>query len=521
MNRLTDETSYDRVLYSGHPFSDTHPDHLGTIASLYGAAPALATRCRVLELGCGDGGNLVPMAYELPDSEFVGIDLSRRAVEAGQTMIAELRLANVKLQHRDIMTLSAEDGRFDYIIAHGVYSWVPQQVRCKILTVLRQNLTPQGVAYVSYNALPGAHMRNLARSIMLFHVRDVEDPDERVRQSRGLLELLAQASAQDQVYGVVLRDQLERIKSTPDAVLLHDDLDAGSTPFFLHQVVEAAAQEGLRYVADADFDHANKSRYSEQGLRFVSRIPEDEAAVRDQYLDFLDGRAFHKSLFCHHEVPLQPRLTPQCVRNYHLAAVVTESSEADLTAPGVVRFNTPSGGKLATDHRLSKIAISLLGKAWPRAVAFPDLIDQALSHTSQSDGGGTHEAEIDALSNVLFQAFCAGLIHLHRSPRRLTTVVSEKPRASELARWQVTRRALVTNLLHGSVQLDDPIARAFLPLVDGTRTVEQLLSDLRATLARQSPPGSAVPVGDGRQEVTAEAVASSLNLLAKLGLLLD
>jgi hypothetical protein len=201
-----------------------------------------------------------------------------------------------------------------------------------------------------------------------------------------------------------------------------------------------------------------------------------------------------------------------------LAAIVTESDEAELKGPGVVEFKTSSGGSVATDHRLSKVALSLLGKAWPRAIAFTDLTKEALRISFGNGAATRNEAEVDALADVLFRAFCNGVVHLHRTPPRLTTVVSERPRASELARWQATRLPLVTNLLHCSVQLEGPIARAFLPLVDGTRTVDELVGDLKASLARQGLTGAGT---DARHEVARPAVENSLNLLGKLGLLLD
>src|SRR5262249_47365446 len=70
-------TSYDEVTYSNTPFYHTHPDCLATLGTLFGMSPAPPDRCRVLELGCGRGGNLIPMALSLPASRFVGIDLSR------------------------------------------------------------------------------------------------------------------------------------------------------------------------------------------------------------------------------------------------------------------------------------------------------------------------------------------------------------------------------------------------------------------------------------------------------------
>ena len=87
-------------------------------------------RCRVLELGCASGGNLIPMAMDFPDSEFLGIDLSARQIEAGKVHLANLKPRNIELRAASIMDVDAGYGQFDYIICHGVFSWVPP-ARCR------------------------------------------------------------------------------------------------------------------------------------------------------------------------------------------------------------------------------------------------------------------------------------------------------------------------------------------------------------------------------------------------------
>src|SRR6185436_9013135 len=118
-------TPYDELPYPGSAFAQTHPDRLATIATLFGMAPAPVERCRVLELGCGDGGNLIPMAYTLPGSEFLGIDAGGRGIAIGQDRAVAVGLTNLRLQHLDMLDTAIQLGKFDYIVSHGVYSWVP------------------------------------------------------------------------------------------------------------------------------------------------------------------------------------------------------------------------------------------------------------------------------------------------------------------------------------------------------------------------------------------------------------
>src|SRR6202030_4098945 len=202
---------YDEVLYPATSFPQTHPNRLATIAFLRGLQPAPINNCRVLELGCGVGSNIVGMAFQLPASEFIGLDLARRPIESGQNFVKELGLSNVTLYQMDLCEADSERfGRFDYIIAHGLYSWVPQPVRERILAVCRKMLRPQGVAYISYNAYPGNHLRDLVRGMMRFHTAGFQDPIDKVGQARGLLKFLAESTLEPDYYVAAIRAQFER-----------------------------------------------------------------------------------------------------------------------------------------------------------------------------------------------------------------------------------------------------------------------------------------------------------------------
>src|SRR5271169_6418311 len=180
-------TAYDEIPYPGSAFSRTHPDRLAVMAILFGMAPAPVARCRVLEIGCGDGGNLIPMAFGLPESSFTGVDLAESAIARGQELIGRLGLRNIQLRYLDLMDVDSGFPEFDYIIAHGVYSWVPPQVAEKILDICKSHLAEQGVAFVSYNTYPGGHLLDTIREMMQFHMRNIHIPRERLRQARELL----------------------------------------------------------------------------------------------------------------------------------------------------------------------------------------------------------------------------------------------------------------------------------------------------------------------------------------------
>jgi methyltransferase-like protein/predicted O-methyltransferase YrrM len=507
-------TAYDEVSYPGHPFVETHPDHLAVLGSLLGMSPAPMHCCRVLELGCGEGANLIPMAFDAPDGKFVGIDLSEQSVRRGNAFIAKMGLSNIALRAFDIMDVGPDFGTFDYIIAHGVYSWVPDVVRDKVLEIYRQNLTPQGIAFASYNCYPGCFSRDIARHIMRYHVRGESGPQERVRQGRALMQFLAEASAEDTIYGFELRNQHNRVKDIDPQVLFHDDLSEVATPFFLYQVAQDAAKHGLQYLCDSAFSMSHLGRLSAKARERLAAIPEAEAVTREQYVDFVDGRAFRESLFCHAKVQLDRPIDPRRVTTLRLAtSAVPADGEIDPAAPGVVTFKTENGSTLATDHRLSKAAIVILGACWPQSKSFADLVSAALTTLGTVAGEikANIDEEADALAGLIFRAFAAGQFHLRFSPENMTTTISGRPKASALARKQAESGLVVTNLLHRGVSMKDETVRQFLLLVDGTRTLDQLVADLNASMVRT---GNAAAV-------SAQDVVQNLGILAKLGLLVS
>src|SRR6185503_10934875 len=163
-------TSYDALPYPLLAHAQTHPAWLATLAVVHGLRPAPVEHCRVLEIGCASGSNLIPFACEMDGSEFVGIDLSSRQVAEGQEFIRALGLRNIRLQAQDLLDFD-DAGTFDYIIAHGLYSWVPQTVRDRLMDICRRHLAPQGVAFISFNAYPGWQGLNMVRDLMLYRTR--------------------------------------------------------------------------------------------------------------------------------------------------------------------------------------------------------------------------------------------------------------------------------------------------------------------------------------------------------------
>src|SRR5262245_18798707 len=331
--------SYDRVAYIGYPFAQTHPERLATLATLFGLQPAPVSNCRVLELGAGDGGNLIPMAFTLPGSSFVGIDLASEPIARGKSMIAELGLANIELLPADIMRFDEGERSFDYIIAHGVFSWVPHAVRLRMLELCRKLLTAHGVAYISYNCYPGYHLRNLTREMMLFHTRAMTDPKEQVQQGLSLLKWLLrrfpdEETASNDLYGALLTEQLDLLKGHRHREqIYHDDLAAENTPFYFYQFNALAEQLGLRYLDEADYLQMQDFIYPEPIREALNQFGDEKIVIKEQYLDFLKCRVFRQTLLCHKEAPVQRKIDPALMTTFFFESQAQPvSAQPDLRA---------------------------------------------------------------------------------------------------------------------------------------------------------------------------------------------
>jgi SAM-dependent methyltransferase len=508
-------SSYDTVNYPGYPYDYTHPDRLATLGALFGMEPAPLSHCRVLELGCGDGANLIPVAYQWPESQFVGIDLSGSAIEKGRALAALIELRNINLCHCDIMQFGTEFGQFDYIIAHGVYSWVPRLVREKMLSLFGKHLAPHGIAYISYNCLPGSHLRDLAREIMNYHIRPFRQPRDRVEQARNILKAVSEASDEISVFGAVLRHEFRRIEEMSDAELFHDDLSETQEAFLLADVVAAAETQGLQYLWDASFQ-----RGSLPAPDLLNQFPPEAILIRDQYHDFIEGHMFRRTLLCRGDVVLNRSPTPDWLQRFHLGAEATpEADSFDPAGDQIMSFKIRrdgGAGRLATDHRLSKAAILHLGQSWPATLRFPALVEAALHVLGDAAPVGAElEDQVETLKDILFRAVLSGHVGPHMFPPKLTTEIHERPKASRLAREQAESGRLVTSLQHSCVILDDEILRRFLPLVDGTRTLEELAFELGGHM-KDGEQGMAILE---EPNLTRETVARNLRRLARLGLL--
>jgi cyclopropane fatty-acyl-phospholipid synthase-like methyltransferase/methyltransferase-like protein len=457
MSGSGDPSSYDLVPYASFAFQDSHPFRLAAIGALYGMNCPAAEHARVLELGCGSGGNLIPMAEQLPGARFVGIDYSRKEVETALQAARELGLPNISFEVRDIGNFEVEAGGFDYIIAHGVYSWVPEEIRARMLEICALGLAEQGVAYVSYNTYPGWRLQEVTREMMLFHGRDVRDPAERLRRGREIVEVMARLRPGQEAYAALMREEQQRLSKNIDSHVLHDDLEQVNSPVYFYEFHSRVKEKGLKYLGDSRFSEMRLETLPAAVATELKRLGAERVEL-EQHLDFVRGNTFRRSVLCRMDAKVLDDISVEKLDSLCFASDVKMPDRVDLTSRDGAAFETLRGTLTVTEPVL-KAAMTELKRAWPKSLKLAELWERSREFADER-GSAENRASFSRwmLGNILF-----GIVEYWAGEWNFVTEVSQKPVASGVARRQAIQSyggiRGVTNRRHEMIQVDEVSAR--------------------------------------------------------------
>ena len=450
--------NYDAIAYDALPHPVTHPDHVAAVVSMFGLdAPPVAT-ARVLEVGCNDGANLLPMAARLPDASFTGCDIAPGAIRRARDATAALALSNVQWVQADLSTL--EGGPYDYIIAHGVYSWVPAPVRDALLALAQRTLAPDGILFASYNTYPGGYIRRAAWEALRWHARERDSRASQIAAAREMARLLGAPGATADPGDAAVRAEFLRIARESDSALFHDTLAEPNEPVWFHAFAEHASRHGLTYVAEALPSMMAGGGLAPQVREFLAAR---DRLAREQYLDFARVRRFRQSLLCRSERGGDFQLSTTRLANLHASA-----SLQLMRAAAEGRWPAAPG----PDGNLLRRLLETLVDGAPAALAMPELLAKAQS-PARAEGARPADA-------IVLDGWISGFVQLHACPPRPAVAASARPRAWRIARWQAERREAVTNLRHETIRLEDPFARTLLALCDGDRDRDALAAETGA-----------------------------------------
>lgn len=293
--------SYDDFLYVSKAFATCSINSLIATARIYGLDPAPIKGARVLELGSSCGGNIIPQALYYPEATFTGIDLSSVQIKHGNELIESMGLTNVTLLEKDIMDIDDDFGTFDYIIVHGIWSWVPDMVKDKILSICNRNLSDRGIAYVSYNTYPGWKRLEQMRDIMLYSEKQCKSHSlqERTAYTKNVLKLIGETMKMDQrsqkQSGYKI-DNINRVLEANDYYVGHEYLETFNDPVYVSEFIERAEQQGCVYIGDKSIEKSFITWLDDKIVDNIKALANGNHKDKEQYYDFVYDTQFRMSL---------------------------------------------------------------------------------------------------------------------------------------------------------------------------------------------------------------------------------
>ena len=517
MKSVNQETKarYDDLPYSSYAYQYSAPEQLAAVASFFGLPSGEVATARVLELGCGTGGNLIPIALRHPRSTVVGVDISGVQIAEGKGSIARMGLDNASLIEADLLDLDTDAlGQFDYIIAHGLYSWVPPEVQDAVLALIARCLAPDGVAYVSYNTYPGWKTKEIVRDAMLMHGGARPTVNEQVGYGRSMLNFLKQTALPGGLVAAAVDECTPSIMNGPVDYVAHEYLAPDNRPCYFYEFVERTGKHGLAYLGEAQPSMMLPSNYSQElAQQLYGALGSDQVRV-EQYLDFAVSRVFRQTLLVHAKraQDLRWEVERNVLHRMHFAANLSAADGAirldgqlqDFIAP-------PNTGSIGASLSGLKQAMDALAKAWPGTLTREDMIRHAMLTQGENDPVSP-EILSEAVDELCERLALRGMAQVRVTPVEVAGP-SDQPIVDPAVRRQVAallpNKKHVANAWHDAVEVSD-IDRLMIPLMDGSLDRNGLVAAAAAAMREGRLPSA--PAND----IEAQAAARVTDMLQRL-----
>ncbi len=442
-----------RELYSQHRYPalshpETHPGTLGAAARCCGLiSPALTDQARVLEIGCASGHNLLPLAERFPEGTFHGIDFSDSAIRSARQAATEAGLKNITFEHADLTAWEPPAGPFDYVIAHGMLSWIGDEAKAALLDLIARTLAESGIASISYNTLPGWALRREAATML--PVLGALDPEGKGLDS--LLESLETTAALgDSPYTRHLSAIYRDMRRKGPAILPFDELAPHCEAFHFGQVLAWTGRKNLRYLGEASLTDNLPPHLPADALARLKPL-ENDPVLLQQTLDLLSGRSHRVSLFSPAGAPLDPATTQSVVLHF----------EARLTVPKL-----PAE---AVHGELIGLLHAALVASAPSARPLTTLMEECAVRLGPRWDPATCG---QAISKWVFQAARLGWIEL-RTDSITIAGTPAKPRLSPLNLHFARRHQPIVDAFHRTCHFPEN-HQSVVAALDGSRTLDEL-----------------------------------------------
>lgn len=361
---ISPSNPYDELPYRCLPIEWTAPERLALASLLHGGPREPLRSYRVLELGCGDAANLLPLAYYRRHAGFVGLDGARSQIEVAAARKSELGLSNIDFIHTDVRAADERlSGQFDYIIAHGLFSWVPREVRDALLELCSQRLSHGGLVYLNYNTKPGWNVRGMVRDFLLAQTEGITDLRTRAEQAQHTsAKIIAALTLDEHPYSRLIANELQFVCENHISYVAHEYLAPDNHAYWRSEFLHLVHRYGLEYVADADFNYP--SRQIPEDLAGRLRREGISGRSPDDAVDLLCYRQLHCPI-----LTLGP-LTRQLPSLEEFGSLVVASCLVPCPSGSGKNpmFEHPSGYQVEAKEEPIRAALTKLQLLWPRGL---------------------------------------------------------------------------------------------------------------------------------------------------------
>jgi SAM-dependent methyltransferase len=469
---------YDQLAYQSAPIGHAHPQRMAALLHLMGLTVPEPSTARILELGCGTGANVLSLAAILPKASLVGIDLSSSQIASAERIRGAAGLTNVQLLCQDFSTLDSKFGTFDYIIAHGIYSWVAPPLQQKMLALCAQHLSAHGAAYISFNCLPGWHLRGIVRDAMLFASKDAPDLRAQIAQSRSALELLGKSltlapspsvrpAREEVALRIAIAHEFGQAAAMPDWYLAHDFLSVSNNALYFSEFYQQLQKEKLQYVGDLELAKNFPLEQPAEVQKVLASIGDDRLRY-EQYLDFLRTRFFRRALIVRQSAVAALRPLPSRIEQLYLSTNLRPIHKPDaLLASQPIDFQAPTGAALRTQDALLSEAILRIASMGNESCT------SVLAAVLQKVPPEQREGKRAELLQNLGRLWLSELLHAEWGSSIAASTLPTHPRASALARAQAKNGPQVSTLRHEQHDLST-LALQVLDMLDGGSATSDL-----------------------------------------------
>jgi len=432
--------AYNNDAYPAMSHPAGHPAVMAASALLGGLRAAELATARILEIGCSSGHHILPIAAAFPDASFTAIDISTSAIQQAKALANRAGIGNVQFHNANILTWSNHSEPFDYIIAHGFFSWVDDEAKIALLRLCHDSLSENGIAMISYNTLPGWSLRMPLRDITQTLRRLPSCHDSSI----AALDLLESAMrGADSDYGKHLQAIIRDARAKGEQQLKFDDFAPIIDPCYFSQFIQWSQQAGLQYINESDLALGSPALLPAGASPILQELRADPM-LQQQLTDFLTGRTFRTSLLCRNDATLQ---TPDC---HSLAQLCVE-----------VLVPLPETGNVVTDR-----ICDALRATQPQCVSIASWIDQLDS------------CRPEQAVNVILQLAQLGMVRLRSAPVIFSELIPEKPALSAWNRGFLNQHNPVVDAFHLPCQFAAEDCK-ILQSCDGNRSFAEIIDSCK------------------------------------------